>query len=149
MFVFRKVLDRSLGTGDAELLKTICANTRRILDLDFAGIIKRRATMDSQWTVSGKPAEDVGRRERVRGFVAELNNLDISSERIVALTAGYVGDKLEELFPFGDQLEIARAALTNVGNLKERFDNYLHVRVPESVDADDIGGVSDVVCTIG
>jgi hypothetical protein len=130
MFVFRKVLDRSLGTGDAELLKTICANTRRILDLDFAGVIKRRVTMDSQWTVSGKGAEDVGRWERIRGFVAELNNLDVSSENVVGLTAGYIGNKLEELFPLGDQLEIARAALMNVGNLKERFDNYLHVRVP-------------------
>ena len=127
MFVFRKVLDRSLGTGDAELLKSICANTRRILDLDFAGVIKRRATLDSQRTVSGKAAEDVGRREMIRRFVAELNNLDISSESIVGLTAGYIEGKLEGLFPFGDQLEVARAALMNVGNLKERLDSYLHV----------------------
>ena len=149
MFVFRKVLDRSLGTGDAELLKTICANARRILDLDFGGVIKRRTTMDAQWTVSGKTAEEIGRRDRIRGFVAELNNLDVSRESIIGLMEGYIGDKLEGLFPFGDQLEIARAALKNVGNLSDRYNNYLHVPVPKSDDADEIGGVSDVVCTIG
>src|SRR5579859_5506370 len=41
MFVLHKILDRAMGTGDAELIKTICANSRRILDLDFAGVIKR------------------------------------------------------------------------------------------------------------
>ena len=126
MFVFRKVLNRSLETGDAELLKAICANTRRILDLDFAGVIKRRATMER--SISGKAGEDVGGRwERISVVIAELNNLDISSESVFALTEGYIRGKLEGLFPFGDQLEIAKAALMNVGNLKERFDSYLHV----------------------
>ena len=132
MFVLRKILDRALGTGDAELLKTICANTRRILDLDFAGVIKRRATIDSQRNISGKLPEDIGRRERIRAFVAELNNLDVSSESVRALTEGYVGEgKLEGLFPFGNQLEIATSAISNVGKLKERFDNYLHVTTLE------------------
>ena len=105
--------------------------------------------MDSQRSISGKAAEDVGRREKIRGFVAELNNLDVSRESIIGLTEGYIGGNLEGLFPFGDHLEIARAALMNVGNLKERFDTYLHVRVPKSDDADQIGRVSDIVCTIG
>jgi len=121
MFVLRKILDRALGTGDAELLKTICANTRRILDLDFAGVIKRRTTMDSQ---RNRGDEVVG---RIRNYVAELNNLDISSESVRVLTEGYVTGKLEGLFPFGDQVEIARGALMNVGSLKEKFDSYLHV----------------------
>jgi hypothetical protein len=127
MFVLRKVLDRAMGTGDAQLVKTICANTRRILDLDFAGVIKRRATMDSQRNLSGSGKDDVGRREKIRAFVAGLNNLDISSESVYALTEGYIGGNLDGIFPFGDQAEIAKVALLNVGNLKERFDSYLHV----------------------
>jgi COG4 transport protein len=129
MFVLRKVLDRAMGTGDADLLRTICANTRRILDLDFAGVIKRRSTMDSQKQLSGK-SDDGGRREKIRHFVTGLNNLDISSESVSALTQGYITSNLEGLFPFGQQAEIARTALTNVGNLKERFDSYLHVILP-------------------
>ena len=133
MFVLRKVLDRAMGTGDADLLKTICANSRRILDLDFAGVIKRRSSMDRNLTGSGK--DDSGKRERIRGFIAELNNLDISSESINALTEGYIAN-LDGVFPFGDQAEIARTALSNVGNLKERFDSYLHV-LPYRDEADD------------
>jgi hypothetical protein len=34
---------------------------------------------------------------------------------------------LDGIFPFGNQAEIAKVALLNVGNLKERFDSYLHV----------------------
>jgi conserved oligomeric Golgi complex subunit 4 len=129
MFVLRKVVDRAMGTGDAELLKTICANTRRILDLDFAGVIKRRSTIDSQRNLSGTSgkADEPGRRERVRSFVVELNNLEVSSESVSALAKGYINSNLDGLFPFGDQLEVAKAALTNMGNLKERFDSYLHV----------------------
>jgi conserved oligomeric Golgi complex subunit 4 len=128
MFVLRKVLDRAMGTGDADLVKTICANTRRILDLDFAGVIKRRATMDPQRNLSGSgKQDDLGRRERIRDFVAGLNNLDISGESVIALTEGYIGGNLEGIFPFGDQEQIAKNALLNVANLKERFDSYLHV----------------------
>jgi len=130
MFVLRKTLDRALGTGDADLLKKICANTRRILDLDFAGVLKRRlSTIDwsSKTGTSGK--ED--RRERIRGVVCELNNLDLSSESVKALTEGYIGpDKLDGLFPFEGQMEIAQTALQNVASLKERFDSYLHVFLP-------------------
>jgi conserved oligomeric Golgi complex subunit 4 len=126
MFVLRKVLDRAMGTGDAELLKTICANTRRILDLDFAGAIKRRVTMDSQRNLQlGK--DDGARMERIRPFLAELNNLAISSEHVTALTEGYLSANLDSLFPFEDQLQIAKTALMNIGNLKERFNGYLHV----------------------
>ena len=117
-----------MGTGDADLVKTICANTRRILDLDFAGVIKRRATMDPQRNLSGSgKQDDLGRRERIRDFVAGLNNLDISGESVIALTEGYIGGNLEGIFPFGDQEQIAKNALLNVANLKERFDSYLHV----------------------
>jgi hypothetical protein len=123
MFVLRKVLDRSMGTGDSQLVKTICANTRRILDLDFAGVIKRRATMESQRNVS----KEEGRRDKTRIFVAGLNNLDISSESVVALTEGYIGGKLKGIFPFGEEAETVKSALLNVGHLKERFDSYLHV----------------------
>ena len=125
MFVLRKTLDRVLGTGDANLLKTICANTRRILDLDFAGAIKRRSTMDHNLSAAGDVA---GRRERIKTYVAELNNLDISSESVQALSDGYISGNLEGLFPFDDHLEIAKTALMNVRNLKERFDSYLHVK---------------------
>jgi len=130
MFVLRKTLDRALGTGDADLLKKICANTRRILDLDVAGVLKRRLnTIDwsSKTGVSGKD----DRRERIRGVVCELNNLDLSSGSVKALTEGYIGpDKLDGLFPFEGQMEIAQTALQNVANLKERFDGYLHVFLP-------------------
>lgn len=129
MFVLRKVLDRALGTGDIELLKAICANTRRILDLDFAGVIKRRATVDAQRNLSGTSGrtDDLGRRERVRSFVVELNNLEVSSESVSALVEGYINSNLDGLFPFRGQMEIAKAALTNMRNLKERFESYLHV----------------------
>lgn len=128
MFVLHKVLDRAMGTGDAELIKTICANSRRILDLDFAGVIKRRATMDSQRTLLGSGrGEDLGKVERVRAFVSGLNNLDISGESVYALSEKYISGNLESLFPFGEQSETARVALINVGSLKEKFDSYLHV----------------------
>ena len=129
MFVLRKVLDRAMGTGDVNLIKTICANTRRILDLDFAGVIKRRSTMESQRNLagSGNKADDVGRRERIRAFVAGLNNLDIAGKSITELTTGYINGNLEGIFPFDDQAEVAKTALSNVGNLKERFEGYLHV----------------------
>ena len=142
MFVLKKVLDRAMGTGDADLLKTICANTRRILDLDFAGAIKRRVTMDSQRPQSGK--DDFGRRERIRPFIVELNNLAISSENVAALTEGYLSRDLDGLFPFGDQLQMAKTALMNVGSLKERFDSYLHV-CPFSMELM-IGGSRDAIC---
>lgn len=134
MFVLRKTLDRALGTGDADLLKKICANTRRILDLDFAGVLKRRlSTID--W--SSKTGGNV--KERIRGSVFELNNLDLSSESVKALTEGYIGpEKLDGVFPFAGQLEIARTALQNVANLKDRFDSYLHVP-PRLVDEADWG----------
>lgn len=124
MFVLRKVLDRAMGTGDADLLKTICANSRRILDLDFAGVIKRRATMERN--LSGRGKDDIKGRERIRSFVSELNNLDISSESVNALTEGYIAG-LDGVFPFGDQAEAAKTAILTVGSLKERFDGYLHV----------------------
>jgi hypothetical protein len=128
MFVLHKVLDRAMGTRDAELIKTICANSRRILDLDFAGVIKRRATMDSQRTVLGSGrGDDSGRSERLRAYVSGLNNLDISGENVHALSEKYVNGNLEALFAFGEQSKIVRVALVNVGNLKERFDSYLHV----------------------
>jgi conserved oligomeric Golgi complex subunit 4 len=129
MFVLRKTLDRALGTGDADLLKKICANTRRILDLDFAGVLKRRfSTIDWNSKTRGTV------RERIRGCVSELNNLDLSSESIKDLTQGYTGqDKnLNEVFPFEGQLETAQTALRNVASLKERFDSYLHVLPPSA-----------------
>ena len=126
MFVLRKVLDRAMGTGDADLVKTICANTRRILDLDFAGAIKRRGTMDSTRSLSAG-VDDVGRRARLRAYIAEVNNLDISGESVWDLSNGYINAGLEGLFPFEGQTELARTALLSVGGLKERFDNYLHV----------------------
>ena len=132
MFVLRKVLDRAMGTGDADLLKTICANTRRILDLDFAGVIKRRATMDRTILGTGK-FDDIIRREKIRPFIAELNNLNISSESVKALTEGYLSGNLDGLFPFGNQLDIAKSALLNVGSLKSRFDGYLHVVLVEMI----------------
>ena len=147
MFVLRKVLDRAMGAGDAQLVKTICANTRRILDLDFAGAIKRRATMDSQRNLAGSGKDDVGRRERVRAFVAGLNNLDISSESVNALSERYIEGNLESIFPFDDQAEIARIALLNVGNLKERFDSYLHVSSNSRILM--AGRISNVVCSVG
>jgi len=129
MFVLRKVLDRAMGTGDADLVKTICANTRRILDLDFAGVIKRRSTMDPQRNLSssGSKADDTGRRERIRAFIAGLNNLDIASESISELTTRYINGNLESIFTFNDQSEIVKTSMLNVGNLKGRFDSYLHV----------------------
>jgi conserved oligomeric Golgi complex subunit 4 len=137
MFVLRKVLDRAMGTGDADLIKTICANTRRILDLDFAGVIKRRATMDPQRNLSGTGrSDDIGKREKIRDFVAGLNNLDISGESVIALTEGYINGNLEGIFPFGDQMQVAKNALMNVANLKERFDSYLHVCFFVRLDAD-------------
>lgn len=135
MFVLRKVLDRAMGTGDAELVKTICANTRRILDLDFAGVIKRRGTMDSSRSLSGATDEG-GRRARLRAYVAEVNNLDISGESVRDLSNGYINAGLDGLFPFDGQTELARAALLGVGGLKERFDNYLHVLPPQVEDRD-------------
>jgi conserved oligomeric Golgi complex subunit 4 len=141
MFVLKKVLDRAMGTGDVELLKTICANTRRILELDFAGAIKRRVNMDSQRLVR----DDYARRERFRGFLAELNNLAISSENVTGLAEGYLQTNLEGLFPFEDQLPIAKNALMSIGNLKERFDGYLHVLwfVKKLI----VGGISEPFCT--
>jgi hypothetical protein len=53
--------------------------------------------------------------------------LDISSESVQALTDGYIGGNLGGIFPFGEHAEIAKTALMNVGNLKERFNSYLHV----------------------
>ena len=130
MFVLKKVLDRAMGTGDIDLVRTICANTRRILDLDFAGVIKRRTTLDSQRNLagSGTKAEDSGRRERIRTFVAGLNNLDIARDSITQLTTRYIDDNLGSIFPFDDQVETATTALTNIENLKERFEGYLHVQ---------------------
>lgn len=127
LFVLHKVLDRAMGTGDSELIKTISANSRRILDLDFAGVIKRRATIDSQRTLLGGKPDDVGRTERIRAFVSGLNNLDISGENVLALSQNYLRGNLDNLFPFGNQSETARVALVSVGNLKEKFDSYLHV----------------------
>ena len=129
MFVLRKVLDRAMGTGDAELVKTICANTRRILDLDFAGVIKRRGTMDSSRSLTGS-TDEAGRRARLRAYVAEVNNLDISGESVRDLSNGYINAGLDGLFPFEGQTELARTALLGVGGLEERFDNYLHVHCP-------------------
>ena len=126
MFVLRKVLDRAMGTGDAELVKTICANTRRILDLDFAGVIKRRGTMDSSRSLAGT-TDEVARRMRLRAYVAEVNNLDISGESVQDLSNAYINAGLDGLFPLEGQAEMARTALLGVGGLKERFDNYLHV----------------------
>ena len=133
MFVLHKVLDRAMGTGDAELLKRICANLRRIIDLDFIGVIKRRTTMDSQRTLlGGGKGDDMSRPERIRAFLSGLNNLDISGENVHALSEKYVSGDLDTLFPFGNQSEIAQVAFENVGNLKERFDSYLQVLHPLS-----------------
>lgn len=127
MFVLHKVLDRAMGTGDSELIKTISANCRRILDLDFAGVIKRRATIDSQRTLLGGKTDDVGRTERARAFVSGLNNLDISGENVLALSQNYLRRDLDSLFPFRNQSETAGVALLSIGGLKEKFDSYLHV----------------------
>src|SRR5271163_1113380 len=97
MFVLRKVLDRAMGTGDSSLLKAICANTRRILELDFAGVIRRRATLDSQRSL-GK-SEELGKREKLRVYVAGLNNLDMSGENVTALASGYIAN-VDPLFVF-------------------------------------------------
>jgi hypothetical protein len=148
MFVLRKTLDRALGTGDAELLKNICANTRRILDLDFAGVLKRRLSTIDWGSKAGGGSGKEERRERIRGSVRELNNLDISSESVKGLTEGYIGaDKLDGVFPFEGQMEIAQTALQHVANLKERFDRYLHVLSLAFVDLIRVGGVGDDVCT--
>jgi hypothetical protein len=79
--------------------------------------------MESQRNIS----KEEGRRDKTRSFVAGLNNLDISSESVVALTEGYIGGNLEGIFPFGEEAETVKGALLNVGHLKERFDSYLHV----------------------
>jgi len=42
------------------------------------------------------------------------------------LASGYIAN-LEAVFVFEEQIQIAKTALLNIGNLKDRFDGYLHV----------------------
>ena len=145
MFVLKKVLDRAMSTADANLIRIICANTRRILDLDFAGVIKRRSALDSQLS-SGK-SDDGGQREKLRSFIAGLNNLEMSSESVMALTKGYLAYDFRGIFPFEGHAKITEVAIMNLGNLKERFDSYLHV-FPFLIILI-LGRIGDSVCTVG
>jgi conserved oligomeric Golgi complex subunit 4 len=120
LFVLKKVIDRALGTGDIDLLRTMCANIRRILELDFAGVVSRRIILDSQRSLSSG--------DRIRTFIAGVNNLDGAGESVIELCGGYVSRGLEGVFPFGTDVEFAKTALGSVENLKGRFDGYLHVR---------------------
>ena len=80
--------------------------------------------MDSQRSL-GK-SEELGKREKLRVYVAGLNNLDMSGENVTVLASGYIAN-LEAVFVFEEQIQIAKTALLNIGNLKDRFDGYLHV----------------------
>jgi hypothetical protein len=52
--------------------------------------------MDSQRNLA---AGDAGRRERIRTFIAGLNNLEIASESVTELSSGYVrGPGLDGVF---------------------------------------------------
>jgi len=54
----------------------------------------------------GSGEED--QRERNRGVIRKLNNLDLSSGGVKALMEVYIGpDKLDGLFPFEAQMETA------------------------------------------
>jgi hypothetical protein len=143
MFVLRKVFDRALGTGDLGILRTVCTNIRRILELDFAGVVNRRMILDSQRNLSG----DGSRKDRIRTFIAGLNNLEVSGESVVELSSGYVTPALEGVFPFGNDVELARTALTSVANLKARFDGYLHVTFVPFWERLTLGRFSDAVHT--
>ncbi|OLL24070.1 Conserved oligomeric Golgi complex subunit 4 [Neolecta irregularis DAH-3] len=101
MYILHKIVQRTLSTGQIDLSVTLLSNIRRIMEMDYCGMLNRRLI-------------DGG--DRMKVFLAGLNCVDVSATYIdKVITANTEGEVPEKIVK----------AVRGMTSLKERLDTIL------------------------
>ncbi|KAK9235947.1 COG4 transport protein-domain-containing protein [Lipomyces kononenkoae] len=134
MYVLNAVLERTVSTGHAHLIKNVIGNIRRVLESDLVGMIQRKMrdeTYPSAGTSSGNGPPAPPPDDKVNGFLVHLNNLDVATEyieRIVSTVVASCGDgKVVSVFPFADEHVQVTSSLSGLStSFDSRVKELLH-----------------------
>ncbi|KAK9370414.1 COG4 transport protein-domain-containing protein [Lipomyces kononenkoae] len=134
MYVLNAVLERTVSTGHAHLIKNVIGNIRRVLESDLVGMIQRKMrdeTYPAAGTSSGNGPPPPPPDDKVNGFLVHLNNLDVATEyieRIISTVVASCGDgKVVSVFPFGDEHAQVISSLAGLsGSFDTRVKELLH-----------------------
>ncbi|KAK9447593.1 COG4 transport protein-domain-containing protein [Limtongia smithiae] len=110
MYVLNAVLERTVSTGHAHLIRNVIGNVRRVLESDLVGMIQRKMRDETYPRAPGVPSGNGPAppppEDKVNGFLILLNNLDVATEyigRIVLTVVKSCGDGIVvSVVPFGD-----------------------------------------------
>ncbi|KAK9355025.1 COG4 transport protein-domain-containing protein [Lipomyces doorenjongii] len=135
MYVLNAVLERTVSTGHAHLIKIVIGNVRRVLESDLVGMIQRKMRDEtypkSVGTSSGNGPPPPPPEDKVNGFLVHLNNLDVATEyieRIIGTVVASCGDgEVVSVFPFGNEHAQVTSALNGLSSsFDSRVKELLH-----------------------
>ena len=138
MYIVSQVLQRTLSTGQKQVVGSVLPSIGRVLGSDFFGMVQRRMRDECypKAAIQGSlPPESV-----IVSFLVLMNNLDVATDYVKRIVAGAFGGTagseeasaaMAEKYPFGNEALFVEKALHN---LESGFEAKTSMLIDEAVE---------------
>ncbi|KAG4304681.1 hypothetical protein PORY_002074 [Pneumocystis oryctolagi] len=138
-----KIVYRVLGTGVSALVQEIIIGVKRIMEMDYIGIIQRQIVgyqekLNNQIILFKEsnsiksPPKIENKESDYLSFIILLNNLDTSQsyiEKIVLKSTDEENKTIKKVFPSENDAELVLRCIQSLMSLRDRFHNILNPRM--------------------
>ncbi|KTW30248.1 hypothetical protein T552_00725 [Pneumocystis carinii B80] len=131
MCILRKIVQRVLDTGNLSLLQDVLIGVKRIMEMDYIGIIQRRiktfqGKLNNQAFSKNQNYKNLKIDNDFISFIILLNNLDISQNYIEKIVSESINkDAVKKKFPFESDLTIIFQPIQALLLLQDRLNELL------------------------
>ncbi|EMR10816.1 hypothetical protein PNEG_00963 [Pneumocystis murina B123] len=131
MYILKKIVQRVLNTGNLVLLQDVLTGVKRIMEMDYTGIIQRRiivfqGKLNNQAFSKNQNYKNLKIDNDFISFIILLNNLDISRNYIERIVSESINkDAIKKKFPFESDLIIIFQPIQALLLLQDRLNELL------------------------